>query len=177
MNKSYLIPMAILGGATMAHADDFDFSWISPSFTANGVLSGTNNMDGTYTITSGSMVVTADATGDLTLGTPYALIPAGTPGHGEYAWDSVLIPGSDPQFTASGSSGILFGGLPDGEDINIYNGLDGNTYFSHSPTVHVDGSFYNPGEAGKFSTQAVPEPVSIVALGLGGLFFRRRKSA
>lgn len=159
-----LISLAGLGVAATARANQFDFTWTGQQTDATGVLNATNNNNGSFTVTGGSLSILSD-TSHSVLGN-YSVIP-GAGNNGIYIYDNQLFPTSNP---AVDNGGLLFGNHS-GQQINIYS-VGTQDYLSAST-----GSIYNPGDPGTLSVNAVPEsaPFAILGLGVISVFFRERR--
>ena len=166
-NIKSLIVLGFALTAMAAHADNFTFTFTGNQVSASGSLVGTDNMDGSFTITSGNLFVNSDTTG-----TASGMYNITTNGGSNYTWDNLLLFTSNPQVTTTG--GILFSN--GSQRVEIY-ALGSTAYLSaENSTGGQNSPIYNPGDAGQFV--AVPEPASLAVLGLGAVgLIRRRKKA
>ena len=162
-----LVLLCAAGRADAGAVYEFSFSYSSTSLgvSGSGLLYGTENGDGSFTLTSGSG--TSTEAGALTL------LPAGTYTNTlspsvNLTSDNLLFPTSNPVLDGDG---IVFqaAGTPANSDyINIFsNGPDSYTYFNNysGPFPAVSGSVnFSVTEIG-----VVPEPASIVTAAIGFL--------
>lgn len=146
---------------------------------ADGQIDATLNLDGSYTATTGWMVVTAtqaDHTDDFVAGGGYTLFPgSGTSPSGKFSFDNLLFPGTPTALLDNG--GLLFTRTEGSatREFNIWGlGKSQYDYFSYSP----DQGIYNPTATGTFTLTAVPEPFTLALCGAGlGLAIARRRKA
>ena len=113
MKKALITLTALLGLAVNSQAklDTFNFSDIGADFSFTGIVSGTPNGDGSYTITSGS--ATFSASSDLFAGLTATIVPnPNAPsttteyGNVETTWDNIAYPNQTPSVDRVG--GLLF---------------------------------------------------------------------
>jgi len=160
------IMAGVMGLAVQAHAQMYDITFDIDGNDGSGVLTATANGDGTYLVTSASVLVTS---GSWSSATPYILAPNGdndgtfglygqsSEGHfsggADMIYDNILYPGSPLTldsdglgfWTTSGTAGLgfnLFG-------VNTFYGL---------------GQLGNPVVSdGTIDIVAVPEPTTVIA--------------
>ncbi len=168
----------------------FNFSYSSTPdspyvVSGSGVLYGTANGDGSYTLTGGSG--TSVEAGSLTLEVAGTYINNLAPSV-DLISDNVLIPNANPVLDDDGIVFYAAGAPATSQYINIWgNGPDNYTYFNNYagpyPAINetIDFTIDSSGPLG--SGGQVPEPPSIV-MGLGALLLtvacvlaRRRKAA
>lgn len=164
------------GGRHPGADPEFAFSFTSNDSTvfAGGTLQAYSNGDGTYTATTGSVLVAGAAP---VIG-PGPLYPNPSPTgevyspSGFFIYDNQLLPGQNPLIT---NGGLLF--YLGTTEVNIYsNGPGPSTY-----TLYENNGFNINGNFALTQVSAVPEPASLiglsglVAMGLIGLVWRRRK--
>jgi hypothetical protein len=168
----------ILAGATVvslslaasAHAKTYDFTFTGTTYdVANGVFttSNTANSDGTYNITSASGTLSSTNTA-LQQGA-FTLYPGNgamqTTADGTEYYSNLYTPGT-ASFADQGAefSGASFG-------LNIFNGVNAGYPSCTGDCASVyqaGGTLYNPGDIGKVTISAVPEP-SVWIMMLGGI--------
>jgi hypothetical protein len=163
-----LVALGVLCAAGRAEAGslyEFSFTYSSSSLgvSGSGFLYGTENADGSFTLTSGSG--TSTEAGALTLE------PAGTyintlPPSVNLTSDNLLFPTSNPVLDGGGIVFLAAGAPTDSQYINIFgNGPDNYTYFNNyaGPYPAVNGPVsFSVTEIG-----SVPEPASIVSATIG----------
>lgn len=152
----------------------FTFSGDGGANGASGTLEATDNGNGSFTATSGTITAfgpVASGSGALIAnpnGTAVTVSPAGY-----FSYDDQLLPGQDPLTT---NGGLLFniGGF----EINIYSNGPEKLYTIYSSSgANADGAF----ALSQVSTAAVPEPATWVMMlagfGMVGAGLRSRKRA
>ena len=165
--------------AASATAATFDFTFLANdgSENATGVLFATDNGDGTFTATGGTINLSgvfSDSGAAALLPDPSAPTFTFSPS-GFFIFDDQVLPSQNPSIT---NDGLLFI-LPNTHEVNL---------FSNGPSLPVPNGSYqlydNTGEYvyGAFSAAAaVPEPAAwaLMTLGFGGLgaVLRRRRTA
>ena len=169
LNRAALVVSLALGAVCAASAEQFEFTYsgdgVNDLNSAYGSLTATNNMDGTFLATAGTMVVTASSN-------PVMLGSFSLSSSSDFFNINNLLyyPGTQ----SLDNLGLLFKNNV-GAAVNIWgNGAPDNYSFYGN-----DGSGYNPSNDyhGTFTLKAVPEPftVSLAVAGLG-LAARRRRS-
>ena len=152
-----------LASVCWAGTVEIQFSYSAPGLTADGLLQGTDNGNGSYDITS------ASGTYD---GSPISLVPTGTPGVPFY-WDNVVYLPASPYyvdylglvFDVAGSgytnfcggpscAGPGYPGYPDYTDINAFNG------YGYTAATNVSFSLVS-------DPPPVPEPGTLMMVGSG----------
>ena len=168
-------------GPAFADMFTFDFTSLDNSFTAVGTLTGSNNGDGTFTITSGEGTAN---------GVSFTLFPNPNPpnvvwgnarfniGSQQYGFtfDNQFYPGTNQLlnnngllFSTNTPAGGPLGGGSGYTEINIFaNGAGAPYTYMESNTVSINGNF---------TASAVPVPPSMLLLapGLLGLVGIRKR--
>jgi hypothetical protein len=180
MKKVLWIVVALLFmGWGQAFADQFSFTFTDSTdgVSLTGILTATPNGNGSFTATSGEIITGSDlnATIDAAplVSNPHApgtsigqvIFPIGG-GSYDFQYDDQLMPASTPTLD---TYGLLFMvGTPGSsgyEEINIWgnNGAFDYTYYKAGQGDLIVAG----GDSGTFILTAVPEPLSLVLLGLG----------
>jgi MYXO-CTERM domain-containing protein len=156
-----------VGGPGLPSGSDpttFNFAFIGLGLSGSGLLTASDNGDGSFTATSGSLSVFGDplATGGTLFPNPSAPGPAFSPS-GFFIYDNQLFPTLNPTLDVDG---LLFTSGPN--EINIWaNGPGSWEYFDFNT---VTGAQFFDTNFQFFLTE-IPEPASatLMALGVVGL--------
>jgi hypothetical protein len=163
-----LVALGVLCAAGQAEAGtiyEFSFTYSSSSLgvSGSGILFGTENVDGSFTLTSGSG--TSTEAGALTLEPAGTYINTLSPSV-NLTSDNLLFPTSNPVLDGNGIVFSAAGAPANSQYINIFgNGPDNYTYFNNyaGPFPAVNG----PVNFSVTAMGAVPEPASIVSATIG----------
>lgn len=169
-------PGIMLVGVAHASAAAFTFTYVDGFNNSHGFLNAISNGNGTFTATSGSLIVDMG----LDAGT-YSLFAnpnapnQSTSQSGAFYYDNQLLPAQNPSIT---NNGLLFTGLNAGDpnaEINIFSNGGPN---ADQHYVFNSNGYHSGAPNGTFTLQAVPEPFTMsLGLASAGLFLRRRARA
>lgn len=172
--------------ATSASAATFLFSYTGDAGLngASGKLTATDNGDGTFTVTGGTITGFGPSYADGVAGAMGVVIPnpnapsSATSPMGAFVYDDQALPGQDPLIS---NPGLLFS--VDGYEVNIFsNGPGPDTYTLQSYSTSTGYTAAANGNFALSEVAGVPEPATwglmLAGFGLaGGAYRSSRKRA